>query len=64
MSPPHTFADPIAQATADQALAENRRRHVVSDLKCFVREAGPHPWPFPFLSPRDPDGSRQSDRGT
>ena len=43
MSPPGTFADLIALAKADQALSDSRRRHVVSDLKCFVREADRQP---------------------
>ena len=47
MSPTRTFADLIALAKADQALSDSRRRHVVSDLKCFLREAGRQPAAVP-----------------
>ena len=42
-----TFADLIALAKADQDLSDSRRRHVVSDLRSFVREAGRQPAAVP-----------------
>ena len=47
MSPTRTFADLIALAKADQALSDSRRRHVVCDLRIFVREAGRQPAAVP-----------------
>jgi integrase len=47
MSATRTFADLIALAKADQALLDSRRRHVASDLKIFLREAGRQPAAVP-----------------
>lgn len=47
LSPVASFADLIERVRSDETLPANRRRHVVSDLKCFVREAGRKPADVP-----------------
>src|SRR3954463_10335193 len=46
-----TFADLIAVAKADPALPDARRRHVVCDLRIFLREAGFQPAAVPATVP-------------